>query len=609
MNTATVSVSVGEAGMASENVAPAPAQRLWRLVMPIWAAVYGLIIAMNIGGLSRHEFHDPDDQLRLQQVRDLLAGQGWFDLHQYRIDAAGGGVLMHWSRLVDIPVAGVMLLLRPLFGEAFAEQAALLIVPGLTLLAIMALVGWIAVRALPKGAAPLSVLAVAFAAPVIVQVLPARIDHHGWQIALALLAVAGTLDASQRRGGAISGIALAAWMAISFEGLPLSAWFVAVMALAALWDQGERPRLVATVQALAGGSIVFFLATRGLADLVQHCDAIAPVHMAAFAWGAIAVTAAQAAWPSSRIALVVALGVAGAGALATVVGIAPQCTRGSFEMLDPVVRSFWYDNVHEGKPIFVAEWHLAAQYVLPPLIGLIAALRLAWAGNGPVRRWWVSYAALLGGALAISLLVARAASVSGALAVVPLGWLLMRWLSALKRPPNPLLRLGELVAAATVVFITLLPVVPVMAIENLLDDEAGIRKDEPALTIACNARAAQGELAALPPGGILAPLDMGPDLLINSNRSVLATGHHRGAKAMRLTIDAFSGTPEQARAIMDARGLRYLAICPRVQELDLYQERAPRGFGAQLKQGTVPTWLEPVPMPRAAGFKLWRRRD
>ena len=243
------------------------------------------------------------------------------------------------------------------------------------------------------------------------------------------------------------------------------------------------------------------------------------------------------------------------------------------------------------------------------LIGLVAALRLAWASEGRGRRWWVSYAALLAGALTISLLVARAASVSGALAVVPLGWQLMRWLSALKRPPNPLLRVGELVVAASVVFVTLLPVVPVMAVENLFDDEAGIRKDEPALTIACNARAAQGTLAALPAGGILAPLDMGPDLLINSNRSVLATGHHRGAKAMRLTIDAFSGTPEQARAIMQAKGLRYLAICPRVQELDLYEKRAPRGFGAQLKQGKVPAWLEPVPMPAEAGLRLWRRLD
>lgn len=599
----------GAAGMAGTMTAAAPTARIWRFVLPIWAVVYGLLIAMNIGGLSRHEFHDPDDQLRLQQVRDLLAGQGWFDLHQYRIDAAGGGVLMHWSRLVDIPIAAVMLLLRPLLGEALSEQAALLVVPGLTLLAIMALVAWIAVRCLPKGAAPLSVLAVAFAAPVIVQVLPARIDHHGWQIALALLAVAGTLDASQRRGGAISGLALAAWMAISFEGLPLSAWFVAVMALAALWDQAERPRLVATVQALAGGSILFFLATRGFADLAEHCDAIAPVHLAVFAWGGIALTAAQLARPHSRIALIVALGMAGAGALATVVGIAPQCTSGSFDMLDPVVRSFWYDNVQEGKPIFAAEWHLAAQYAIPPLIGLVAALRLAWASEGRGRRWWVSYAALLAGALTISLLVARAASVSGALAVVPLGWQLMRWLSALKRPPNPLLRVGELVVAASVVFVTLLPVVPVMAVENLFDDEAGIRKDEPALTIACNARAAQGTLAALPAGGILAPLDMGPDLLINSNRSVLATGHHRGAKAMRLTIDAFSGTPEQARAIMQAKGLRYLAICPRVQELDLYEKRVPRGFGAQLKQGKVPAWLEPVPMPAEAGLRLWRRLD
>lgn len=588
---------------------PAPVRGLWRIVLPIWAAVYGLLIAMNIGGLSRHEFHDPDDQLRLQQVRDLLAGQGWFDLHQYRIDAADGGVLMHWSRLVDIPIAGVIALARPFLGADRAEQAALLVVPGLTLLAIMVLTGWIALRVLPKAAAPLAVLALAFAAPVIVQVLPARIDHHGWQIALALLAVAALLDPLQRRGGVIAGSALAAWMAISFEGLPLSAWFIAVLALSALWDAELRPQLVAAMQALAGASILLFLATRGTADLIEHCDAIAPVHLAAFAWGAVCLTAAQLLRSRSRGALLVALGLAGAGALAIVIGAAPQCTRGSFDMLDPVVRSFWYDNVQEGKPIFRSEWHLMAQYVLPPLVGLVAALRLARTADGERRRWWLTYAAILGGSLAISILVARAAAIPGALAVVPLGWQLSRWMSALRRPANPLLRIGELTAAAAVVFITLLPVVPVMAIENLLDDEAGIAKDEPTLTIACNARRAQRELAALAPGGILAPLDMGPDLLINSDHGVLATGHHRGAAAMRLTIDAFSGPPAGARAIMRAKGLRYLALCPTVQELDLYEKRAPHGFGAQLKRGQVPAWLVPVPMPSAAGLKVWHRLD
>lgn len=600
--------------MTAEALAPMPTRsvagkdRWLPAVLVVWAVIYAILIAMNLGGLARGEFHDPDDQLRLQQVRDLLAGQSWFDIHQYRIDAAGGGVAMHWSRLVDVPIAAVMLVARPLLGAASAELAAFLIVPALTLLAILALVGWMAVRVLPRPALPFALLAVAFAAPVIVQVLPARIDHHGWQIALALAAMAAFLDGNERRGGWITGAALAAWMAISFEGLPLSAWIVAVMGLTALADTNARVRLVAAMQALAVVSAGLFLATRGLADLAQHCDAIAPVHLAVFGWGAIAITAAHRFGAHSRAALAAGLGVAALGALAIVGTLAPQCTTGSFDMLDPVVRGFWYDNVHEGKPIFGSEWHLIAQYALPPSIGLWAAIRLALRSTGERRRWWVLYAFVLAGALVIGLAVARAASISGALAALPLGWQVSRWLSDLKRPANPLLRVGELLRSAGLIFLTLLPVVPVMAIETLTG-VAPAAKDEQPVIIACNAAHARAAIAALPPGGILAPLDMGPDLLIATDRDVLATGHHRGAAAMRQTIDAFSGSPEQARAVMRAKRLRYLAICPRVQELDLYRERAPDGFAAQLKNGRVPQWLKPVPMPAAAGLKMWQRLD
>ncbi|HEX9906114.1 MAG TPA: hypothetical protein VGA77_14250, partial [Propylenella sp.] len=43
-------------------------------------------------------FPDPDDGLRLLGIRDLIAGQGWFDTHQYRY-LPPEGVLLHWSRL------------------------------------------------------------------------------------------------------------------------------------------------------------------------------------------------------------------------------------------------------------------------------------------------------------------------------------------------------------------------------------------------------------------------------------------------------------------------------------------------------------------------------
>ena len=75
---------------------------------------------------------------------------------------------------------------------------------------------------------------------------------------------------------------------------------------------------------------------------------------------------------------------------------------------------------------------------------------------------------------------------------------------------------------------------------------------------------------------------------------------------MRQVIDAFTGQPDRARAVMDANRLRYVMLCPGVQELALYRKRAPDGFAAQLAAGWVPLWLEPVPLPRASGLMMWQ---
>src|SRR3569623_49710 len=88
---------------------------------------------------------DPDDVMRLVQVRDLLGGQSWFDLHQYRIDPPHSP-LMHWSRIVDAPLAGSILLLSPLLGRANAETATAILIPWLTLAAMVFPVAWMAFR-------------------------------------------------------------------------------------------------------------------------------------------------------------------------------------------------------------------------------------------------------------------------------------------------------------------------------------------------------------------------------------------------------------------------------------------------------------------------------
>src|SRR3546814_4090138 len=100
---------------------------------------------------------DTDDAMRMAQVRDLLAGQGWWDLTQYRVNPADGGVLMHWSRIVDAPLAGGILLLRPIFGQPLAEQLVMALWPPLHL-GVLLVVAALGYRHLPDRR-------IAFAAP------------------------------------------------------------------------------------------------------------------------------------------------------------------------------------------------------------------------------------------------------------------------------------------------------------------------------------------------------------------------------------------------------------------------------------------------------------
>ncbi|TGQ96437.1 GtrA family protein, partial [Mesorhizobium sp. M4B.F.Ca.ET.200.01.1.1] len=77
------------------------------LILALLAALLALAIDAWTGfGQLTDPGGDYDNMLRLVEVRDLLAGQGWFDLHQYRMGLEGGFV-MHWSRLVDAPIAAI----------------------------------------------------------------------------------------------------------------------------------------------------------------------------------------------------------------------------------------------------------------------------------------------------------------------------------------------------------------------------------------------------------------------------------------------------------------------------------------------------------------------
>ena len=97
------------------------------------ACIAALLIAGGFMQLpARLVFKDPDEAMRLVQVRDFLAGQSWRDLVPHRLDPSFDRP-MHWSRFIDLSMAVLYWPLSLIMKPEHAERAMAIIWPPLTL--------------------------------------------------------------------------------------------------------------------------------------------------------------------------------------------------------------------------------------------------------------------------------------------------------------------------------------------------------------------------------------------------------------------------------------------------------------------------------------------
>ena len=99
--------------------------RHWRWLGPLaWALFCAWLLYSRWNNVMAFALGDTDDNMRMSQVRAWLnGGQGWYDLRQLKLNWPQGADI-HWSRLVDLPIAGIKLALTPFMGGKSAETAA-----------------------------------------------------------------------------------------------------------------------------------------------------------------------------------------------------------------------------------------------------------------------------------------------------------------------------------------------------------------------------------------------------------------------------------------------------------------------------------------------------
>ena len=559
----------------------------------IWVALACWLLlcaAMAFQYWNVTDVHDTDDAMRLVIVRDLVAGRGWFDQVIPRLDPPRG-VWLHWSRLLDGGIASMMIAMRAFLSPANAELWTRRVWPLLWILPGVA--GGLAMaRNLGGRSAVFLAAALMLIDPQLYrQFVPGRIDHHNVQIVMTVIALACATSRGHRArwaaaGGAVSGLGLA----VGLEAMPLLALIGASYGYALIRDRKAAGPATAYGLALAGVTAgLFAIETPPWRWSMSFCDEIAVNLVAAIAVAGLGLSVAAALAskvpPWARGVLVASAGAAAAGVY---LGIAPQCIHGPFVAMDPAVKPFWFDRIQEVQPL---PKMFALQRESALVAGFMLAAALASAIWLVVRQWRAPSPAVLL-ILATTILAAVTA------------W--FAW-----RMQDYLFWIGLPVTGAAASYLTArwtrdLMVPSFLAILLLAPSVDGAVIDWGLHTFAppgprfinsgprCFAAKGYRPLAALPPGEVVAPQDLGPFILAFTPHSVVAAPYHRMSREILEVHRLWNAAPAAAEGDLRAMHPDYLVDCPPYP-----LAAGPKSFAAALRHGVIPPWLVRLTPPKA----------
>lgn len=557
-------------------------QRYWRSIAGDAALAFAIAAILTIGWcwrdwplLSRLHLPDTDDVMRLQQIRDWLAGQDFRDLSQHRLGP--NGLLMHWSRLPDLVPGAIISQLTPQIGQARAELAAVILWPALLFTAALLLIGRIA-RAIDPAIARTAIIVAAIGYPVTTLFMPGRIDHHGFQIALLLVIVRALLARAGHVSGAIIGLAACASLVIGLETAPFL--LVAALLVWLPWSAGR-----------GGGQLLGFGLAIGLglgfAKIIfapdgwayPACDGFTRIawqgaQHASFA--PVILAMAGPLIPSARHRIA-ASGLIALAGIAILSPVARACVS-PYAGVDPLLARLWLDNVGEAQAMLAAPARVALGYVGLLGAGLLASLACTY--RRPSYGWAVVVSFQLV-SLALCFVQLRGAYAGAMLAAPGLAAII-----AIARARGSLWLAGAWLGSAGMIY-------PIAA-------QAFVAPPPPAARVRaagddCTSPAMMAALARLPIGTVIAPIDLGAYAIAATHHRLVAAPYHRNNSGNAAMYRFFLGTAATSREIAANLGADYVVLCPAgLATVDPALVSDPRRLIGQLTDGRHPAWLHPL---------------
>ncbi len=552
---------------------------------------------------------DNDSQVRLVEVRDLLAGQGWFDQQQYRLGMPEG-TAMHWSRLVDLPIALIILVASAITGsQAMGENVALVLWPAMTFVAALYLIARGARRFAGDDAMVPATIIGGISLYIVGIFGPGSIDHHNIQLVLTLAALTFLLESYSRPkmaflAGAAATLTLAVGMEtapyVAFAGLTVAGWYLFK------GDSAARSTVNFGLGFATTAVLAFVAAKPPSAWFAVECDAYSIAQFAvAFLGGAgIAVAASM---PSMRKTMTRrGLALAGVGALVGVVtlGFFPQCLAAPYADIDPKLIDYWMGSIIEAQPIttVIQLMPVTAASAFP--VAIVALAYLAWRiWTQGLRVQDALVAAFLVPAMLVSYYQLRGANFALGFAIMPLAAMVAEQRRHLVA--NPDLKTNLRVVGAWLVSLNMVWSLAAVMLLSLFQpgySEAEAQKVTEKKT-ACATAQDYDQLAALPQARIVAITNLGSSILRYTAHHAYAGPYHRNVAGNLVAIDLLSASPTGAQAIADKNNIDLIVVCRGNAESANYADGT---LQTELNAGRAPAWLSIIPESAGANLEIYR---
>jgi hypothetical protein len=518
---------------------------------------------------------DNDSIMRLLSVRDWLNGQGWFDMSNGRV-LPPEGVSLHWSRYVDFGIAGVIGALSVFMPAPQAEALALIVWPALLLVSFLTLSMVMALRLFGPLAASVAILTVVLWRLTGSNYFgPLELDHHGLQILLMAVVVlrhrgrrarAASRDRRGARGGGF---------ACRRVGKP-----------AADRCCGHDPRrhrdraretgprqLQAFGLTLAGAALPLHLGQTASGDwTLGQCDRLGPqilglVGIAALASILIGTVALRVAEPVRRVGAALAMALLAAVAAVAIMRTCPNFPYGNLPEEVRTLIPLW---IVEARPVqvFLREGDAFMIALLLPAFSTTLAAGALWLW----RRWKGIGSDRETGTVAILLVFAlmgtlgsfvQARLIVFAAPVIPVltGYAVMALVDLTSRGRR---RIVPTLALVAVVAASLIPAQLHLAVRIISAAHASAGEVTALPEVSrqiCRRPDIIRSLDRLPPGRVLAPMALGPPILMGTGHVVVSAPYHRSAEALGNGLLPFVGDAAELMAAVDRSRPDYLVLC------------------------------------------------